>query len=291
MALALAASPAGAWFESNAGGARAAALGDAFVAVADDASALYWNPAGLVQLARHEVLCASDRVGAVAGVHTDFAAAALHTRWGTTGVAWRHLGLDATAREDWIAIGAARTWIRRSLGAFVSTGAVLEILHVGLDAPPALPGLRDGDTGWAASVGALLQPIPNVTAGVVVRHLGQPQFDLYAGGERTRLDAEVEWGLSLRWREDGRIQVARLRTASGYTRTRVGAQLHVAGPLDLSAGVSRDAWTSGLAVRLDRFTLDWAYRVDAGLGTSSQVGLRVALGQPRETVGGDFDAF
>jgi hypothetical protein len=28
-------------------GARAAALGDAFVAIADDASALYWNPAGL----------------------------------------------------------------------------------------------------------------------------------------------------------------------------------------------------------------------------------------------------
>ena len=31
-------------------GARAAAMGDAFVAVADDASALYWNPAGLALL-------------------------------------------------------------------------------------------------------------------------------------------------------------------------------------------------------------------------------------------------
>jgi hypothetical protein len=30
-------------------GARAAAMGDAFIAVADDASALYWNPAGLTQ--------------------------------------------------------------------------------------------------------------------------------------------------------------------------------------------------------------------------------------------------
>jgi len=31
-------------------GVRAAALGEAFVALADDASALYWNPAGLGQL-------------------------------------------------------------------------------------------------------------------------------------------------------------------------------------------------------------------------------------------------
>jgi hypothetical protein len=30
-------------------GRRASAMGDAFVAISDDASALYWNPAGLVQ--------------------------------------------------------------------------------------------------------------------------------------------------------------------------------------------------------------------------------------------------
>ncbi len=36
-------------------GARAAALGEAFVAMADDASALYWNPAGAVQVNQHQV--------------------------------------------------------------------------------------------------------------------------------------------------------------------------------------------------------------------------------------------
>jgi long-chain fatty acid transport protein len=32
-------------------GARALAMGGAFVAVADDATAVYWNPAGLAQVA------------------------------------------------------------------------------------------------------------------------------------------------------------------------------------------------------------------------------------------------
>lgn len=36
-------------------GARAAGLGDAFVAIADDASALYWNPAGLALLPGNQV--------------------------------------------------------------------------------------------------------------------------------------------------------------------------------------------------------------------------------------------
>ncbi len=37
-------------------GGRAAALGEAFVAVANDASALYWNPAGLVQFQENQVI-------------------------------------------------------------------------------------------------------------------------------------------------------------------------------------------------------------------------------------------
>ncbi len=36
-------------------GARASAMGDAFSAIADDASALYWNPAGLAQLKKGEI--------------------------------------------------------------------------------------------------------------------------------------------------------------------------------------------------------------------------------------------
>jgi long-subunit fatty acid transport protein len=36
-------------------GGRASALGESFVAIANDASALYWNPAGLVQFNEHQV--------------------------------------------------------------------------------------------------------------------------------------------------------------------------------------------------------------------------------------------
>ena len=37
-------------------GARATAMGDAFVAVANDASALYWNPAGISQFQTNEII-------------------------------------------------------------------------------------------------------------------------------------------------------------------------------------------------------------------------------------------
>ncbi len=42
-------------------GGRATAMGDAFVAVADDATAMYWNPAGLVQFNRNEVIVSHNK--------------------------------------------------------------------------------------------------------------------------------------------------------------------------------------------------------------------------------------
>jgi len=43
-------------FMSYGAGARSMAMGSAYVAVADDASAVYWNPAGLSQITRKEVM-------------------------------------------------------------------------------------------------------------------------------------------------------------------------------------------------------------------------------------------
>jgi hypothetical protein len=51
-------------FMADGGGARALGLGSAFVAVADDASAAFWNPAGLLNVPHRQVLAMhSERFG------------------------------------------------------------------------------------------------------------------------------------------------------------------------------------------------------------------------------------
>ena len=58
--------------------ARAIGLGSAYVGVSDDASALFWNPAGLTQLAQPEV--ALHHLSGLAGIQQDTFAAAFPTR-------------------------------------------------------------------------------------------------------------------------------------------------------------------------------------------------------------------
>ncbi len=57
-------------------GSRATALGDAFVAIANDASSLYWNPAGLVQFDNDQVMFSHNQW--VADINHEFFGAVYH---------------------------------------------------------------------------------------------------------------------------------------------------------------------------------------------------------------------
>ena len=57
-------------------GARAVGMGESFVAVANDASALYWNPAGLVQFAENQLLASHTEY--VVDIKHEFLGVAYH---------------------------------------------------------------------------------------------------------------------------------------------------------------------------------------------------------------------
>src|SRR5512146_1434764 len=57
-------------------GARGVAMGESFVAIANDASALYWNPAGLVQFTDNQALVSHTEY--VADIKHDFLGVAYH---------------------------------------------------------------------------------------------------------------------------------------------------------------------------------------------------------------------
>jgi long-subunit fatty acid transport protein len=57
-------------------GGRATAMGDAFVAIANDVSALYWNPAGLTQFSENQIMFAHNEW--VVDINHDFIGAVYH---------------------------------------------------------------------------------------------------------------------------------------------------------------------------------------------------------------------
>ena len=74
-------------------GSRATAMGDAFVAVANDVSALYWNPAGLTQFSENQVMFSHNQW--VVDINHDFIGAVYHLDDANTfGVSLTSLSMD-----------------------------------------------------------------------------------------------------------------------------------------------------------------------------------------------------
>ena len=62
-------------------GARSAAMGESFVAVSNDASAIFWNPAGIASLKKNEVLLTHNNW--IADISYNFAGIAIPMELGT----------------------------------------------------------------------------------------------------------------------------------------------------------------------------------------------------------------
>ena len=81
-------------------GSRALALGGAFVAISDDASAALWNPAGLGHIQRNELQAMSANLYGL-GISEQYASLAFPSwRWGTAAFVFRRFGVSGVERRD-----------------------------------------------------------------------------------------------------------------------------------------------------------------------------------------------
>ncbi|UCE04309.1 MAG: hypothetical protein JSW67_07120 [Candidatus Latescibacterota bacterium] len=291
VALCLLAAPASAYFESSEVGTRALALGNNFVSVAEDASALYWNPAGLARVPRHELLLTLDHTGDLEGLRRSFAGAVLHTSPVSFGVGWNAVRLDGALREDLFYLSASRILVRRPLGAYIAAGGTLKLAHVGVDTEgfESVPGLRADETRLTGDLGVLLSPIPNVTVGATWRNLGQPQFDLVQGGTKTTLQDELEWGVSLRWRANAELHFSRVRHARIDAVNKLGVEVTIAGHLEARVGVSRNVVAAGVGITWRSWQIESSFYAHEDLGVTTRIGLRFAFGAVRKAAGDGFD--
>jgi Type IX secretion system protein PorV len=155
-------------------GPRAIAMGQAFVAVADDASAVYWNPAGLNQLGGAEISASYDvfidtvryDYGSVAfKLNNDFAMG-LGVKYLTTGtdpaVDSAGITTGGTVGETYMDIDLA---VAYRLSYYFNVGITAKYIN------KTLAGT--GASGFAADLGVLyFTPIPHLTAGMNLQNIG-----------------------------------------------------------------------------------------------------------------------
>ncbi len=132
-------------------GARAGGMGEAFVAVADDATTTYWNPAGLAFIDEQELTFMHVNwlpTFHLDDLYYDFISYVTNIEdWGTVGMNVIFLNLGETERRDEINtyLGTFRTFETAITGSYGST--VTENLALGLNTKFIYSHLADRGTG------------------------------------------------------------------------------------------------------------------------------------------------
>jgi len=206
-------------------GIRAQGMGGAFVAVADDATATWWNPAGLATGPYFDALIEYDRIRTspqrnVKGVAVVFPA---------LGVSYYHLPINymrapsptesaATRREDQGALSVYGLTFGQSVGAHLVFASTVK-------------AARAGDTHTDLDLGGLAKFGP-VQLGVTVKNVREPTFDSDRG--TFAMDRQARAGAALIGRTSGLVSALTLAVDADVitTATARGDVRHVAGGLE-----------------------------------------------------------
>lgn len=163
----------GAAFLKIGAGARAAAMGNTFTAVADDADASIWNPAGLTQLSRPQITAAHTQW--IQGGQHDSWAYAHPTKGGTFAASVVTLAYEGIERRTEDTDDAEGTFGSLDGAYGLSYGrTVLDHLSLGLGMTFVRQSLDSESAAVpTGTVGALWKtPISFLTLGTAVRNIG-----------------------------------------------------------------------------------------------------------------------
>lgn len=249
-------------------GARALGMGGAFIAVADDANTVYYNPAGLALIeGRHVTSLYTNQYGAAGYMALGYA----QKNIGAGVLLLDASGIEATdefanvtgyfGMREYTAIGAygVTVWPNLSLG-----GAVKHYSQ-------SLPG--NIGTGITGDVG-LLYDAGVIKVGAVARNvLGSVH---YTSGETDSFDRS--WGVGVSTRPIPGLLIAADAVVKGEYTLHAGAE-YLLGNVALRGGAmwggGGTSYTAGLGVVMPGFSVDYAYQTHNLLPDSHRLSLNI----------------
>jgi hypothetical protein len=258
-------------------GARASGMGGAFVAVADDATAGYWNPAGLSQMDLYVYQACLQYAILPNDASLSFLSYAfLVPNVGNFSIAWMNFSIGAIDTNDENAEFLGH-FSNSENTVFVSYGRKVYGLVPGLSLGASLKFLHQGYEGYSAmgpglDLGVLWQPILywDHMVGLNVQNLSQHLYANGGGVESSLINAKLGAAFKFLRSEDvlyfnHLIQTVDLEVSEhSHFNIRIGAEYWYTQTLGVRAGYTGQEMTAGLSYRPENFEIDYAYHYDLG---------------------------
>jgi hypothetical protein len=258
----------------NGVGARALAMGGAFVAVANDATAACWNPAGLATLNDTRLAGMSTDLYGLGATHQYVGAVTTIANLGI-GLGWERAAIDGQAVDGTGTPGATFTWTEQAIVGSLATN-VMDVAMAGANVKyyMADSGLGDTASGFGFDLGVLVSLGDMFVIGVNAKDLAGSGL-AWDGGANDVISGLYKAGLAMKLAEDKLVLATDVDfDNSGLGDTHVGVEFQVINELALRGGVVltnnfQDYYFSvGAGINVAGLYVDAAYVLNQTLGNT-----------------------
>ena len=277
-------------------GARALAMGGAFVAVADDATASLWNPAGLALLEDTRLAGMSTDLYGMGITHQYVGAVTTFANLGI-GLGWERASIGGQIINDGV-LGQAFTWVEQAIIGSLATN-VMDIAMVGANVKyyMADSGLGDSASGFGFDLGLMVGLGDMFVIGVNAMDLGGTPID-WSGGATDVVSGLYKAGLAMKLADDKLVLAADVDfDGLALGDTHVGVEFQLIDELALRGGVVLTNsfqdynFAVGAGINVAGLYVDAAYVLDEAVGNTLVLSAEFSLGgllgedEPVEEVG------
>jgi len=262
-------------------GARAMAMGNGYIALVDDATAVYYNPAALPYLTSQQISFLHTVL--FAGTVYDFASYAYpDSHLGGFGIAAMRLGTDDIGRRDEISdlgrFSATQMQLLLSFGRpiieRVSAGANLKLAHQAIDNYSAY--------GYGLDLAGRVSITEKLQAGVLLQDIIGARMRLGTVKERTPFTIRTGLSYCHSFKDSpfsGAATFDLEKPEHRNIKLRTGIEAAHSSGLALRGGYDRDNFTVGMGLRYDQLTFDYAYKFIDNLSDSHRFSLSFTFGK------------
>jgi hypothetical protein len=265
-------------------GARALAMGGAFVAVADDATATLWNPAGLAQLDDTRLAGMSTDLYGLGITHQYIGAVTTFANLGI-GLGWERASIDGQILDEGGVQGGTFTWVEQAIVGSLATN-VLDVAMAGANVKYYLAdnGLGEAASGFGFDLGLLVSLGDMFVIGVNAMDLAGSTLS-WDGGATDVISGLYKAGLAMKLADDRLVLAADVDfDGSDLGDTHVGVEFQVIDELALRGGVVltdnfQDYYFAvGAGINVAGLYVDAAYILEETLGNTLVLSAEFSLG-------------
>jgi hypothetical protein len=274
-------------------------MGGAFVAVADDATASLWNPAGLALLEDTRLAGMSTDLYGLGITHQYVGAVTTFANLGI-GLGWERASIAGQIIDGGV-LGQAFTWVEQAIIGSLATN-VMDIAMVGANVKYYLAdsGLGDSASGFGFDLGLLVGLGDMFVIGVNAKDLGGSPIE-WSEGATDVVSGLYKAGLAMKLAEGKLILAADVDfDGTDLGDTHVGVEFQVIDELALRGGVvltdnfQEYYFTVGAGINVAGLYVDAAYILEETLGNTLVLSAEFSLGgllgeeeEPAEEVGSE----